>query len=109
MIERLTAISRGFTHRFPNGNDPFQMLGRLLEECGELAEQVNHFEGTGVKREKHGEPDPAKLAAEIAQVMGAAAAFAVYYGVELEVEEKLETTYSRLQAEGHIDDEDRID
>ena len=56
------AISVGLGRRFPNHNEPFQIMTRLLEECGELAEQVNHFEGTGVKREKHGEPDKAKLA-----------------------------------------------
>jgi formate hydrogenlyase subunit 6/NADH:ubiquinone oxidoreductase subunit I len=40
-------------------------MARLLEERGELAEQVNHFEGTGVKRDKHGRPDKAKLAKEV--------------------------------------------
>jgi NTP pyrophosphatase (non-canonical NTP hydrolase) len=32
-------------------------MTRLLEECGELAKEVNHFEGTGIKRQKYGEPD----------------------------------------------------
>ena len=59
-FEQLRAVARGFSLRFPPSDDPFQMMTRLLEECGELAQQVNHFEGSGVKREKHGEPDRAR-------------------------------------------------
>ena len=65
MLSKPFAISRGFTHRLPVGSTPFHIITRLLEECGELAEQVNHFEGIGVKREKLGAPDPKKLAKEI--------------------------------------------
>jgi len=110
MLEKPFLVAQGFRHRFPRGNDPFQMMTRLLEECGELAQQVNHFEGSGVKREKHGEPDRAHLAKEIQQVVGAALQLAVHYGVEREVEEAFEWVYNRLLQEGHIDrsiDEDR--
>lgn len=37
MLEKLFAITRGLMHRFPYGNDPFQIMTRLLEESGELA------------------------------------------------------------------------
>ena len=63
------------------------MMTRLLEECGELAQQVNHFEGSGVKREKHGGPDRAALANEIKQVIVCALRVAQYYDVEKELEE----------------------
>ena len=102
MIEKLLAIAKGFHHRFPDGEGPYQMMTRLLEECGELAQQVNHFENSGVKREKYGETDPKKLAKEIMQVMGCAASVAIYYGVEEELEAAMELTYQRLKAEGHI-------
>ncbi len=65
MMDKLQAISRGLARCFPNGNTPFMIMTRLLEECGELAEQVNHFEDTGVKRLKHGEPDKTKMAKEV--------------------------------------------
>ena len=102
MLEIPLLVARGFQNRFPHGNDPFQMMTRLLEECGELAQQVNHFEGSGVKREKHGEPDRALLAKEIQQVVGAALTIAVHYGVEREVEQAFEWVYDRLLQEGHI-------
>jgi NTP pyrophosphatase (non-canonical NTP hydrolase) len=103
MLEKPFQVARGFAHRFPEGNDPFQMMTRLLEECGELAQQVNHFEGSGVKRQKHGEPDRARLAKEVQQVVGAALALAVHYGVEREVEQAFQWVYGRLCREGHID------
>jgi NTP pyrophosphatase (non-canonical NTP hydrolase) len=105
MLEKPFAITRGMNHRFPRGNDPFQMMTRLLEEAGELAQQVNHFEGSGVKLEKHGPPDRAKLAKEIMDVLRCTLQVAVYYGVEAEVEATLETSYQRLLSEGHIQTE----
>jgi NTP pyrophosphatase (non-canonical NTP hydrolase) len=40
MLEKLFIITEDLTQRFPDGNNPFQIMTRLLEECGELAEQV---------------------------------------------------------------------
>ena len=102
MLEKPFAITRGFIHRFPEGQNPFQIMTRLLEECGELAEQVNHFEGIGVKRAKLGDPDPRNLAGEVAGVLHCALNLAICYHVETEVEEVFETYYQRLKAEGHI-------
>jgi len=39
-FDQLQAVARGFSQRFPEGDDPFQIMTRLLEECGELAQQV---------------------------------------------------------------------
>jgi len=64
-VDQLFEIASGLNQRFPEGNNPFEIMNWLLEECGELAAQVNHYEGRGVKREKHGEPDKAKLAKEV--------------------------------------------
>ena len=102
MLEKMYVIARGMNHRFPKGNEPFQMMTRLLEEGGELAQQVNHFEDTGVKREKHGEPDRKKLTKEVMDVLRCTVQVAVYYGIEQDLEAALEQTYQRLKAEGHI-------
>ena len=102
MLEQLLTIARGMAARFPEGNDPYQMMTRLLEESGELAQQVNHFEGSGVKREKYGEPDRKKLAKEAMDVLRCAAGVVAYYGIDAEVEELLLQSYQRLYQEGHI-------
>ena len=44
-LEKLYAITHGLNRRFPNGNDPFQIMTRLLEESGELAQMVNSTTG----------------------------------------------------------------
>jgi caffeoyl-CoA O-methyltransferase len=102
-VAKLVAITAGYAHRFPEGDDPFQIMTRLLEECGELAQQVNHFEGSGVKREKHGEPDRAALAKEIKQTIVGALRVAQYYGVEKELEDSIAWSHRRLKEEGHIE------
>jgi NTP pyrophosphatase (non-canonical NTP hydrolase) len=78
-------------------------MTRLLEECGELAQQVNHFENSGVKQEKHGEPDRARMAKEVQNVLTCALQVAQYYGLEQELEISIERSYQRLRAEGFIE------
>jgi caffeoyl-CoA O-methyltransferase len=102
-VDKLRALTGGYAHRFPEGDDPFQIMTRLLEECGELAQQVNHFEGSGVKREKHGAPDKTALANEIKQTVVGALRVAQYYGVEKELEDSIARSYRRLKEEGHIE------
>lgn len=102
-MKRIYKINQGLNKRFPNGNDPFQIITRLAEECGELAAQVNHFEGSGMKQEKHGQPDRAKLAKEVMDVLRCALQIAMYYGVEDEVETAVQQSYTKMVSEGLID------
>jgi NTP pyrophosphatase (non-canonical NTP hydrolase) len=88
------------TH-FPDGDDPFRIVTRLCEEAGELASTVNHFEGTGIKRTKHGTPDPNVLSKEIQDVLRAALAVARHYGVEGQLYASIDESYCKLLAEGY--------
>jgi caffeoyl-CoA O-methyltransferase len=101
--DKLTAITKGYARRFPDGDEPFQVMTRLLEECGELAQQVNHFEGSGIKREKYGKPDKAALAKEVKNVLTCALRVAQYYGVEKELKDSIAWSYRRLKEEGYIE------
>jgi NTP pyrophosphatase (non-canonical NTP hydrolase) len=101
-MDKLWQITEGLNHRFPDGNDPYQIMTRLLEECGELAQQVNHFEGGGIKRQKYGAPDKTKMAKEVMDVLRAAVQIALYYDLRSELETTLEASYQRLKEEGHI-------
>ncbi len=105
MLDKLWVINRGLDKRFPAGRDPFQMVTRLLEECGELAAEVNHFEGSGVKLEKHGPPDRAHLAKEIQDVLRCALQIASYYGVEAELDASIAASYQQVHAEGLVEEE----
>ncbi|MCB9430806.1 MAG: hypothetical protein H6668_02375 [Ardenticatenaceae bacterium] len=94
-MHRIYTINDHLRQLFPDGESPFQMVARLAEECGELAAQVNHFEGSGVKRHKHGEPDRAKLAKEVQDVLRCALQIAAYYRLEAELDAAIEARYQQ--------------
>lgn len=102
-MERIYRINQGLDRAFPGSNDPFQMVTRLAEECGELAAQVNHFEDSGVKRQKHGEPDKNKLAKEVQDVLRCALRIATYYKIESELEASIEQSLQTMIADGLIE------
>jgi len=99
-FEKLNQITKGLNKKYPDGNNPFQIITRLAEECGELAEQVNHFEKTGIKNEKHGQPDKAKMAKEVQDVMRCALQVAQYYRLETELDESIEKSLRKLKKVG---------
>ena len=102
MLDEIKTANQGFRRKFPKGNTPFQIMTRLLEECGELAQQVNHFEGSGVKRLKHGEPDRTKLAQEVKGVLLASFQIVDYYDIQSELESSIGHTLSNLRADGFL-------
>ena len=94
-MERLYKVAAIHTERFPNGNEPYQIVTRVLEECGEVASEVNHFEKSGIKSQKHGELSKQKLADEIKQAMSCLAQLIQYYNIETEFESSLEKSINR--------------
>lgn len=94
-MRRIYTINDHLRQLFPNGENPFQMVTRLAEECGELAAQVNQFENVGLKRQKHGEPDRAKLAKEVQDVLRCALQIAAYYHLEAELDAAIEARYQQ--------------
>jgi len=103
MLDKMYALAHVLNRRFPDGNDPFKIMTRLLEESGELAQQVNHFENAGIKRDKYGAPDRAHLTKEVMDVIRGALQVAIYYGIEAELEAMVEERYERARAEGLIE------
>lgn len=95
--QKLGQIAKGLNKKYPDGNNPFQIITRLAEECGELAEQVNHFEKTGIKNEKYGQPDKAKMAKEVQDVMRCALQIAQYYQLGVELNESIEKSLQKLK------------
>jgi len=79
------------------------MVTRLLEECGEIAAEINHWEGSGLKRQKRGEPSKDKLANELRQAMVELFKIAAYYGVEEELENSIEQSLLNSKNGGLID------
>ena len=102
-MQRFYKMVEASNKRFPNGVEPFQMATRLLEECGEVASEINLWEDSGLKRQKHGEPKKEDIANEIRQAMVELVKIAMYYHVENELEKSIEKSIQRSKDEGFID------
>jgi NTP pyrophosphatase (non-canonical NTP hydrolase) len=102
LFTTLVQVAGAQTRRFPKHNGPFARVTRLTEETGEVAQQVNHAEDTGIKTEKYGPFDPAKLAAEIADVLLAATGIAVHYDIADQVRADIEARHARYRDQGFI-------
>ena len=101
-MKKLYQLAKGYTNRFPNGNTPYQIVARILEECGEVASEVNHFENSGIKTQKHGEPSKQHLADEIKQAVNALMQLAVYCNVQNELEASIDRSIAKMNDEGLI-------
>lgn len=102
-MDKLYKMVEGYFKRFPKGVEPFQMVTRLLEECGEVASEVNHFEDSGVKRLKHGEPSKDALAGEIKQALAALMQIVVYYSAQEALEKSINESLKKMKDEKLIE------
>ena len=101
-MERFYKMVEASNKRFPEGVQPFQMATRLLEECGEIASEINLWEASGIKRQKHGDPKKEDIANEIRQAMVELVKIAQYYHVKEELEASIQTSLAQSKAEGLI-------
>ena len=102
VIDRLLLIVEAQKRRFPEGLEPFKMLARLQEECGELATEVQIWEDEGLKRAKHGAPDRERTASEIVHVLTATLTIADHYQLLDAVAERVELAIEADTADGHL-------
>lgn len=100
-LEKIPKLANALHQRF-GGREPFQMITRLLEECGELAQEVSHFEGSETKLAKHGAPSREKFAKEVLDVLRLVFQIVQYYELESELQAQIKNTYERCLKEGLI-------
>ncbi|MFH9069629.1 hypothetical protein [Streptomyces alboflavus] len=98
-VERLAA---GAIARFPRHNEIFHLVSRLAEETGEVAQQVNHLEGMGLKRDRHGEPDVGDLTKEVLDVVRCAVTIAMHYGCVDDLRELTSQKLASYRREGWV-------
>lgn len=101
-MEKIKQLAVGLNHRYPNGNEPYQIVTRLAEECGEVASAVNHHEGSGIKSEKHGTPRKQDIADELKNVLAVTMQLMLYYDVEKELSDSIDATLAKLREQGHL-------
>lgn len=100
--DSLLLLAQGMNARFPEGNEPYQIMTRLLEECGEVAKEVHRFEKSGTKIARHGAGSKEDLAAEVKDVMNALMQLVLYYGIEKEVLQAVHNSIRSLREEGYL-------
>ncbi len=100
-LEKLYKMATLLTERYSEGNEPFQMMARLLEECGEVAKEVHLWENSGIKRMKYGTPVKEDLANEIRQVYIVLAQLLQYYHLEINFENSVEQFLKNFSPEDH--------
>ena len=104
-MKKLQQLAEGMNHRFPEGNHPFQIITRLLEECGEVAKEVNSLEKSGTKVLRHGNGTKEDLAGEIKDAMNALMQLAIYYDATNQLQETINNAIVQLKNEGCIEGE----
>lgn len=104
MVKPLTFLSlaTGMNHRFPEGNAPYQIATRLLEECGEVAKEINRQENSGTKVQRHGAGSKEELAGEIRDAANALAQLTLYYGADRELSQAVAESLETLRGEGYF-------
>lgn len=99
---QLTELVEALDRRFPDHNQPAQRVSRLAEETGELAGAVNHAEGMGIKKQKHGAPNMNNLVKEVEDVLRGALGIALHYGVVDQVRASIAKHHDSYREQGFI-------
>jgi NTP pyrophosphatase (non-canonical NTP hydrolase) len=102
-LSKIKKINKGLYRRFGKNKEPFSIMTRLLEEAGELAQVVNHFENQGSKNERYGSVhDPKRLGEEAVGVLINLMQIVEYYQGEHSVSEAIDAMYNRFRDKGWI-------
>ncbi len=101
-MKKLQQLAEGMNNRFPEGNQSFQIVTRILEECGEVAKEVNRLERSGTKVLRHGDGTKEDLATEIKDAMNALMQLAIYYDAVEQVNVSIDNAIEQLTNEGYI-------
>ncbi len=92
--------------RWPGGHEPYKMVARLAEECGELSAEVQLWEGAVNKVQSLGEPVPEHTAKEVMDVIRVALQICSYYRLEGHLEACIDQALRFAVREGTISEEE---
>jgi NTP pyrophosphatase (non-canonical NTP hydrolase) len=92
--------------RWKGGQDPYKMVARLAEECGELSAEVQLWEGAVNKLQNRGRPVREHTAKEVMDVIRVALQICSYYGLERDLEVCISHALEFAVREGTITEEE---
>ena len=79
-------LVKKMAEEFPEEENALDMLGRLTEECGEVASEIRKMEKKGSKVYFNISTNREKLADELVDVSNVIASIANLYGLNLDIE-----------------------
>lgn len=97
-LNKLIRLAELRRQRFPEEEDIFRKMTRLFEECGELAQAVNHFEDVGVKAQKYGPASRDKVASELRDVFNTAVDILNHYQLGEEFRQTIDEQTAKFAA-----------
>jgi len=92
-LEKILKVAEAQTKRFPNGNDPFKIVSRLLEESGEVAWELNHYDRKGISLECKNKDGKREIMCEMYQVMISLCHLLQYYDLQNDFRDRIDEVY----------------
>lgn len=99
-LEMIDKVVERLNKKYTRGDELFKIVSRLAEECGEVAQQVNHYEIRGVNTERNNRDNKDELISEIYQVMLVSYQLIKYFGLEDGLKEKIVSSYQDYKTKG---------
>lgn len=101
-LSKISLVAQAQTKRFPNGDEPFKIVSRLLEESGEVSWELNHYERKNISLMRNCRDNKENLVTETYQVMIALNQLLQYYDLSDLFARKIEEVYKEYQDKGYI-------
>lgn len=102
LLNKISLIAQAQSKRFPNGDEPFKIMSRLLEECGEVSWELNHYERANVSVERNCKDNKENIVNEAFQVVMVLNQLLQYFDLSEDFVNKIEMVYKEFQDKGYI-------
>jgi NTP pyrophosphatase (non-canonical NTP hydrolase) len=96
LLTKVQRVAQVQTKRFPNGNDPYKIGCRILEEAGETIQQLNHYERWGVSVGEKSKEGKENLVKEAYQVFVALNQLMQYFDLSADLENHINDVYQEF-------------
>jgi NTP pyrophosphatase (non-canonical NTP hydrolase) len=105
-MEILMKIAQAQTKRFPAGEDPYKNVCRILEEAGEVAWEINHYERKGIPIDKGNRQDKEHIVLEAFQLCEVTCQLLQYFDLTTDFKDFIADTYQTYIEKGYIKTEE---
>jgi NTP pyrophosphatase (non-canonical NTP hydrolase) len=102
LIEKVFTVAKAQSNRFPEGDYPFNIVSRLLEEGGEVAWELNHYARKGISIDRFNPDGKRELVYETYQVMIALCQLMQYFNLEDDLKKRMDEVHQEYLNKGYL-------